>query len=98
MSREEVIDRAGKAVRLAKSLSDWVEFSCEDATRSDRDFLCKVVETAIREGAGTINIPDTVGYSYPSEIYDLIKYIKDNVTGVETSVCQHIATMTLVWL
>jgi 2-isopropylmalate synthase len=83
MSREEVIDRAGKAVRLAKSLSDWVEFSCEDATRSDRDFLCKVVETAIREGAGTINIPDTVGYSYPSEIYDLIKYIKDNVTGVE---------------
>lgn len=84
MSRDEVIDRAGKAVRLARSLCDWVEFSCEDATRSDRDFLCKVIETAIREGAGTINVPDTVGYSYPAEISELIKFIRNNVYGIET--------------
>lgn len=83
MSRDEVIDRAGKAVRLARSLCEWVEFSCEDATRSDRDFLCKVIETAIREGAGTINVPDTVGYSYPVEISELIKFIRNNVYGIE---------------
>ncbi len=59
MSRDEVIERAGQAVRLARSLSDWVEFSCEDATRSDPDFLCRVVQAAVNEGAGTINIPDT---------------------------------------
>jgi 2-isopropylmalate synthase len=83
MSREEVIDRAGQAVRLARSLSDWVEFSCEDATRSDLDFMCQVIETAIKEGAGTINIPDTVGYSYPDEISALIRTIREKVPGIE---------------
>lgn len=83
LSRNEVIDRAGKAVRLARSLSDWVEFSCEDATRSDPDFLVEVVETAISEGACSINIPDTVGYSYPQEISQLITTIKNRVKGIE---------------
>jgi len=82
MSRDEVIDRAGAAVRLAHSLSDWVEFSCEDATRSDPDFLCRVVETAIAEGAGTINIPDTVGYSFPEEMASLISHVRTNVKGI----------------
>jgi len=83
MSRDEVLNRAGQAVRLARSLSDWVEFSCEDATRSDPDFICQVIQTAIDEGAGTINIPDTVGYSYPEEISRLITTIRDKVTGIE---------------
>lgn len=83
LSRNEVIDRAGKAVRLARSLSDWVEFSCEDATRSDPEFLIEVVETAISEGACSINIPDTVGYSYPQEISQLVTTIKNRVKGIE---------------
>ncbi len=82
LSRNEVIDRAGKAVRLARSLSDWVEFSCEDATRSDPEFLIEVIETAISEGACSINIPDTVGYSYPLEISQLITTIKNRVKGI----------------
>lgn len=83
LSRNEVLDRAGKAVRLARSLSDWVEFSCEDATRSDPDFLVEVIETAINEGACSINIPDTVGYSYPQEISELITTVKNRVKGIE---------------
>ena len=83
LSRNEVIDRAGKAVRLARSLSDWVEFSCEDATRSDPEFLVEVVETAISEGASVINIPDTVGYSYPQEIGELITTIKNRAKGID---------------
>jgi 2-isopropylmalate synthase len=83
MSRDEVIDRAGQAVRLARSLSDWVEFSCEDATRSDPEFMCRVIETAIKEGACTVNIPDTVGYSYPDEIAALVRTVKENVHGIE---------------
>ncbi|MDQ7782986.1 MAG: 2-isopropylmalate synthase [Desulfomonilaceae bacterium] len=86
MSREEVVERAGQAVRLARSLSDWVEFSCEDATRSDPDFICRVIQTAIDEGAGTINIPDTVGYSYPEEISKLITTIRENVVGIGNAI------------
>ncbi|MDD3472844.1 MAG: 2-isopropylmalate synthase [Syntrophaceae bacterium] len=83
LSRDEVVDRAGQAVRLARSLSEWVEFSCEDATRSDPEFLVKVIETAISEGASTINIPDTVGYSYPQEISELITTLKKRVAGID---------------
>ena len=83
LSRSEVLDRAGKAVRLARSLSDWVEFSCEDATRSDPEFLIEVIETAIMEGACSINIPDTVGYSYPQEISELITTVKTRAKGIE---------------
>lgn len=83
MSREQVAERAGQAVRLARSLSNWVEFSCEDATRSDPEYLCKIIEIAITEGAGVINIPDTVGYSFPEEIAGLIHTVKANVAGIE---------------
>ncbi|MEW6530393.1 MAG: 2-isopropylmalate synthase [Thermodesulfobacteriota bacterium] len=84
MSPQEVIDLAGDAVRLARSYSDWVEFSCEDATRSDPAFMVQVIQTAVDEGAGTINIPDTVGYAHPDEMADLIKYVRANVRGIET--------------
>ena len=83
MSRDEVVQRTGEAVRLARSFSDWVEFSCEDATRSDHDFLCRVIQTAVDEGACTINIPDTVGYSLPEELAELIRKIRAKVAGIE---------------
>ncbi len=86
MSREEVINRAGQAVRLARSLSDWVEFSCEDATRSDPEFMCSVIQAALDEGAGTINIPDTVGYSYPEEIAERIEIVKQKVRGIDKAI------------
>lgn len=86
MSRDEVISRAAQAVRLARSLSDWVEFSCMDATRSDPEFMCTVIQAAVDEGAGTINIPDTVGYSYPEEIAELIRAVKQNVRGIEKTI------------
>ncbi len=86
MSRDEVEDRAGQAVRLARSLSDWVEFSCEDATRADPEFMCRVIQTAVNEGAGTINIPDTVGYAHPQEMVDLVTMVREKVKGIEGAV------------
>ncbi len=83
MSREQVLERAGQAVRQARALSDWVEFSCEDATRSDPDYLCQVVQVAVNEGARTINIPDTVGYAYPDEIAALITKVKTGVKDID---------------
>ena len=83
MSREQVLERIAQAVRLARSLSDWVEFSCEDATRSNRDFLCAAIKTAIDEGATTINVPDTVGYSFPDEMAELIGHIRNNVPNID---------------
>ncbi len=83
MTREQVLERAAQAVKLAASLSDWVEFSCEDATRSDRDFLCTVIQAAIAEGATTINIPDTVGYSFPDEMGSIVRYIREKVPTIQ---------------
>ena len=75
MSREAVIDKAIEAVRYAKSLTDNIEFSAEDGSRSDRDYLCKVFEAAIEAGATTVNLPDTVGYAVPEEFSDTVKYV-----------------------
>jgi 2-isopropylmalate synthase len=75
MSREAVIDKAVEAVRYAKSLTENIEFSAEDGSRSDRDYLCKVFEAAIEAGATTVNLPDTVGYAVPEEFGDMVKYI-----------------------
>jgi 2-isopropylmalate synthase len=75
MSREAVIEKAVEAVRYAKSLTDSIEFSAEDGSRSDRDYLCKVFEAAIEAGATTVNLPDTVGYAVPEEFGDMVKYI-----------------------
>ena len=83
MSREQVLERAGEMVAYAKSLSGYVEFSAEDASRSDLDFLCQVLETAIANGADVLNIPDTVGYSTPTEMAAIITHIKQNVKGIE---------------
>ena len=81
-AEEEILILAQDAIRAARKLCPDIEFSPEDATRSQRDFIYRVVEMAISEGAGTINIPDTVGYSYPQEIYSLITDIRNNVPNI----------------
>jgi 2-isopropylmalate synthase len=83
LSRRECLEQARDAVRFAKSLCEDVEFSPEDATRSDSDFLCDVLEAVIEAGATTLNIPDTVGYAVPSEFGDLIQKIRRQVRGIE---------------
>lgn len=80
---EEILTMGVKAVQYAKSLCDRVDFSPEDAGRSDRDFLVKIIEAAIDAGADTINIPDTVGYLTPGEFGDLIDYLVKNVRNAE---------------
>ncbi|WP_425059251.1 2-isopropylmalate synthase [Sporomusa carbonis] len=86
MSRNEVLERAEQAVRYAKSLVPDVEFSAEDASRSDWDYLCQVYTRAIAAGANVINIPDTVGYSTPVEFAALITYIREHVPNIEQAV------------
>ncbi len=85
-TRDEVLEIACKFVRFARSLVDDVEFSCEDAARSDIGFLVKIIEAVIDEGASTINIPDTVGYSTPAEYGALIKNIKSSVKNSQKAV------------
>lgn len=82
MTKEEVIKTAVEAVKYAKKFTDNVEFSSEDGTRSDRDFLCKVFEAVIDAGATTINLPDTVGYILPDEYYELIKYVREHTPNM----------------
>src|SRR5690348_11205056 len=79
ITRDQCVAQARDAVRLAKSLCADVEFSPEDATRTDPEFLCKVQEAVIETGATTLNIPDTVGYSMPQEFGDLITKIRREV-------------------
>ncbi|MDT5062322.1 MAG: 2-isopropylmalate synthase [Acidobacteriota bacterium] len=78
-SRAEVLSMTRSAVRLARSLADEVEFSAEDATRSDVDYLCEVLAVAVDEGAQIINIPDTVGYTTPTEFSELIRTVRERV-------------------
>jgi len=79
MTREQVLEQATLAVRYAHKYAPEVEFSCEDASRSDPEFLCKVIEAAIREGATVINFPDTVGYAVPQEFGELVRSIRTRV-------------------
>ena len=79
LSRQQCLEQARDAVRLAKSLCGDVEFSPEDATRTDHDFLCQILEAVIEAGATTLNIPDTVGYSMPAEFGELIRMIRQRV-------------------
>lgn len=81
-SREQVLDDAVAAVRLAKSLCDEVEFSCEDASRSDIDFMCKVIEATIDAGATIINLPDTVGYAVPEEYGRMFQIVRERVPNI----------------
>jgi 2-isopropylmalate synthase len=83
ITREEALHQARTAVGFARSLCDDVEFSPEDATRSDVDFLCAVLEAVIEAGATTLNIPDTVGYTTPTEFAGLIRTIRERVRGIE---------------
>lgn len=83
MTHEQVYDAALSAVRLAKKYSPVVEFSCEDATRTDKQFLYKILEGVIEEGATVVNIPDTVGYILPAEYFQLIQDIKKNVKNIK---------------
>lgn len=82
-TRSEVLDSIAEHVGYAKSLVDDVEFSCEDASRTDLDFLCEAVAVAIKNGATTINLPDTVGYAVPEEYANMIKTVIDNVDGAD---------------
>ena len=82
-SREEVIEIAKEAVRYARNLCDDVEFSAEDALRSEPEFLYKIIDAVIKEGATTINLPDTVGYIMPDEIYNLFSGVKNNVANID---------------
>lgn len=83
-TREQVLDDARRAVRLAKSFCNEVEFSAEDATRSDLAYLAQVFAAVIEEGATTINIPDTVGYTIPAEFTRILQFLKRNVPGFDT--------------
>lgn len=83
MSEEEVLKKAEEAVAYGKTFCDNIEFSAEDAYRSDKEFLVKVFERVIKAGATVINIPDTVGYALPNNYYDFIKYIVENTEGIE---------------
>ncbi len=83
LSHRECLEQARDAVSFAKSLCEDVEFSPEDATRTDPNFLCDVLRAVIEAGATTVNIPDTVGYAVPSEFADLIQTIRRQVHGIE---------------
>ena len=86
ITREQALAQIYEAVGFARSLCDDVEFSPEDATRSDVEFLCKAVEVAIAAGATVVNIPDTVGYAIPDEFASLIRTIRKETPGIEKAV------------
>jgi len=86
MNREEVVKTAFETVKYAKSFTDSIEFSAEDGSRSDRDFLCQVFEAAIEAGATTLNLPDTVGYAIPQEFGELVKYVMAHTSNIHKAV------------
>jgi len=83
ITRAQALEQAAESVRLACTYSDDVEFSAEDATRTDPDFLSKIVTVAVQAGAKTINLPDTVGYTTPAEYTRLFERIRATVPGIE---------------
>ncbi len=83
ITRDQCVEQAREAIRFAKSLCDDVEFSPEDATRTDPEFLCRVLDAVVEAGATTVNIPDTVGYTVPAEFGELITTIRQRVKGIE---------------
>ncbi|SAL84805.1 2-isopropylmalate synthase [Caballeronia arvi] len=86
MSPDQVYEQARRAVRLARGYTDDVEFSPEDASRSDLDFLCRVIEGVIDEGATTINVPDTVGYAVPDGYAALIRELRERIPNSDRAV------------
>ncbi len=86
MAEQEIVKAAVEHVTLARSFCDNIEFSPEDAARTELDFLCEVVEKAIAAGATTVNIPDTVGYATPTHYFKVISYLKQNVSNIGQAV------------
>ncbi|MCD6435013.1 MAG: 2-isopropylmalate synthase [Clostridiales bacterium] len=86
MSEDEVFNRSVAMVKYARSLCEEVEFSAEDASRTEIKFLARVVEGVIDAGAKIVNIPDTVGYTTPNEMYKIIEYLKQNVSNIDNAV------------
>ncbi len=86
MAPEQVLEHARAAVRLARQHTDDVEFSAEDASRSEPDFLCRVLELAIAEGATTVNIPDTVGYAVPAQYGELLRTLRERIPNSDKAV------------
>ncbi|MAR89252.1 MAG: 2-isopropylmalate synthase [Pseudomonadota bacterium] len=86
LTPDQVLEQAVRAVTRARNLCEDVEFSCEDAGRSDLDFLCRVIEAAIDAGARTINIPDTVGYAVPEQFGDTIRRLLERVPNADKAV------------
>jgi 2-isopropylmalate synthase len=86
MAKDEIVRRAVEGVRRAKSYCDDIEFSPEDAARTELDFLTEVVEKAIDAGATTVNIPDTVGYAMPAQYAAAIRHLKENVRSIDKAV------------
>lgn len=85
-SKDQILERAVKAVRYAKSFVEDVEFYAEDAGRTDNEFLAKVCEEVIKAGATVLNIPDTTGYCLPEEYGAKMKYLKENVKGIDRAI------------
>ncbi len=83
ISREQALESAAKAVALGKTLADEVEFSPEDSTRTNHDFLCQIVGVAIEAGATVINLPDTVGYATPTDYAEMFRVIRERVPGAD---------------
>ncbi|MDD3904623.1 MAG: 2-isopropylmalate synthase [Sphaerochaeta sp.] len=86
MSREQAFEKARTMVSYARNLCPDVEFSCEDATRSDLDYLCKVVEAAIDAGANVVNLPDTVGYATPDDMHKMVGSVMNRVPNVDKAI------------
>ena len=86
MGMDEIVERAIAGVKRARNLCDNIEFSPEDAARTEPDFLCRVVEAAIAAGATTVNIPDTVGYATPSHYGGVIRNLRQRVPNIDKAV------------
>jgi 2-isopropylmalate synthase len=86
MTREELLERVATAVAFAKTFTSDVEFSAEDSTRTDKDFLVQVFTEAIKAGATTLNVPDTVGYTSPGEYRALMEYLQERVPGIDDTI------------
>ncbi|MEQ8851113.1 2-isopropylmalate synthase [Gimesia sp.] len=86
MSKEQIIETAVEMVKRARDYCPDIEFSPEDAARTEKDFLCEVVERAIEAGASTVNIPDTVGYATPAHFHDVITTLKKNVSNIDQAI------------
>ncbi|MCL4122073.1 UNVERIFIED_CONTAM: hypothetical protein GTU68_010547 [Idotea baltica] len=86
MSPDQVVEQAVSAVKLARNLIDDVEFSLEDASRSEFDFMCRIIEDVINAGAKTINLPDTVGYGFPEDYAEIVGRVIQNVPNADKAI------------